>query len=86
MAERGGRGKVEFKTDIASENDRRSVMSTYWHPMYQVSDGSIDAQDRMQIAGLYSGITASGPAAAKGTVFGMENGQNTFIFGGQVIR
>ena len=86
MAARGGRGKVTFKTDVASENDRRSIMSVYWHPMYQASDGSISAQDRMQIAGLYSGILSGGAAAAQSTLFGLEDGENTLIFGGQVIR
>jgi len=71
---------------VDSENKRRSVMSTYWHPMYQTSDGSISAQDRMQIAGLYSGILSGSPGAAQTTIFGLENGKNNFIFGGQVIR
>lgn len=85
--ERSGRGKIEFKTDIASDADRRSVASTLWHPMYPISNGTINAQDRMQIVGLYSGILSNEPSGTMpGSIFGAENGETTAIFGGLVIR
>lgn len=73
-------------SDIDSENKRRSVASQPWSPVFPEPDGSILVLDRIHSAGYYAGITPQTPAAGNRVLFGSENGENTIMFGGAVIR
>ena len=43
---------------IDNEDKRRSAISIHWHPFYPVAIGTIEAPDRAQAAGFYSGAAA----------------------------
>lgn len=60
---------------INTENKRRSVPNFLPFTLLPVSDGTIGVYDRVQVSGLYSGITPSVPAlvVTDYTLLGLEN-------------
>jgi len=46
--------------DADTEDKRRSAMNMFLFVVNPLADGTIDAQDREQATGIYSGITVGG--------------------------
>lgn len=75
-----------IKMAIDTESKRRGVINMPPFTVVPVADGTVGGADRMQVSGWYSGILAQSPAGGNAAVFGREDGNDGFLFGGQVIR
>ena len=71
---------------IDTETKRRGVPNIPPITINPVPDGAISNVDRMQVTGWYAGITPQSPTAGNVPIFGLENGEYTIMFGGQVVR
>lgn len=71
-----------FIPDFTPAKIQESAAATAINAIITNGYGSFSNVNLVITEGYTSGVVAAG----KGTVFGLENGENTFIFGGQVIR